>query len=43
MEDSKTLPWGAVWDAYCESQGVPADGDWLAEVKRYESTVLSKR
>jgi L-rhamnose isomerase len=43
MEDSKTLPWGAVWDAYCESQNVPADGDWLAEVKRYESAVLSKR
>jgi L-rhamnose isomerase len=43
MEDSKGLPWGAVWDAYCESQNVPAGNNWLAEVKQYEATVLSKR
>jgi L-rhamnose isomerase len=24
MEEVKGLPWGAVWDAYCESQNVPA-------------------
>ncbi|MCP5532005.1 MAG: L-rhamnose isomerase [Akkermansiaceae bacterium] len=43
MEDLKGMPWGAVWDAYCESQDVPAGNDWLAEVKRYESDVLAKR
>ena len=43
MEDAKGLPWGAVWDAYCESQNVPSGTDWLAEVKQYESSVLSKR
>ena len=43
MEESKSLPWGAVWDAYCEKQGVPAGVDWLAEVKDYEKAVLSKR
>jgi L-rhamnose isomerase len=43
MEESKSLPWGAVWDAYCESQNVPAGTDWLAEVKQYETAVLSKR
>lgn len=43
MEDSKCLPWGAVWDAYCESQNVPAGSDWLPEVKKYEDTVLNKR
>ncbi len=43
MEESKSLPWGAVWDAYCESQNVPAGRDWLDEVKHYENTVLSKR
>jgi L-rhamnose isomerase len=43
MEEAKSLPWGAVWDAYCESQNVPVGADWLAEVKAYESTVLSKR
>ncbi len=43
MEDAKALPWGAVWDAYCESQNVPAGAKWLDEVKAYESAVLSKR
>lgn len=43
LEESKSLPWAAVWDAYCESQGVPVGADWLQEVKGYENTVLSKR
>jgi L-rhamnose isomerase len=43
MEDAKTLPFGAVWDCYCESMGVPVGNAWLAEVKRYERAVLSKR
>lgn len=43
MEESKSLPWGAVWDAYCESQNVPVGAAWLAEVKQYETAVLSKR
>jgi len=43
QEEAKTLPYAAVWDAYCESKGVPAGEAWLAEVKRYEKEVLSKR
>ena len=43
MEEAKTLPFGAVWDYYCESKGVPAGEAWLAEVKRYEKETLSKR
>ena len=43
LEEAKTLPFGAVWDYYCESQGVPVGEAWLAEVKRYEKDVLSKR
>jgi L-rhamnose isomerase len=43
MEEAKSLPWGAVWDAYCESQNVPTGESWLAEVKGYEKAVLSKR
>jgi L-rhamnose isomerase len=43
MEEAKSLPWGAVWDAYCESQNVPSGADWLADVKSYENSVLSKR
>jgi L-rhamnose isomerase len=43
MEDAKAMPWGAVWDAYCEQQGVPAGNQWLGAVRDYESKVLSKR
>ena len=43
QEEIKTLPFGAVWDAYCEQQGVPVGEDWLAEIKRYEREVLSRR
>ena len=43
QEEAKTLPFGAVWDHYCESKGVPVGDEWLAEVKRYEKHVLSKR
>ena len=43
MELGRQLPWGAVWDELCQRDGVPAGADWLADVARYEKTVLSKR
>jgi L-rhamnose isomerase len=43
MEDAKLFPAGAVWDYYCARQGVPAGESWLAEIKKYERAVLSKR
>lgn len=43
MEELKSLPWGAVWDQYCAQQNVPVGLDWLAETKKYEADVLSKR
>jgi L-rhamnose isomerase len=43
MEDMKLLPFGAVWDYYCQRKGVPVGETWLDEVKRYEKDVLSKR
>jgi L-rhamnose isomerase len=43
QEEAKALPFGAVWDFYCESSGVPPGENWLAETKRYEKDVLSKR
>ncbi|MCL2363703.1 MAG: L-rhamnose isomerase [Defluviitaleaceae bacterium] len=42
-EDVKTLPFGDVWAAYCEAQGVPRDGEWLEGIRAYETDVLSKR
>ena len=43
LEEAKLLPAGAVWDYYCQQQGVPAGTGWLNEVKQYEKDVLSKR
>ena len=42
-EEFKSMPEGAVWEEFCTRCGVPADQSWLAEVKKYESEVLSKR
>jgi L-rhamnose isomerase len=43
MEESKTLPAGAVWDYFCMMRDVPAGESWLREIKNYERTELSKR
>jgi L-rhamnose isomerase len=43
QEESRSLPFGAVWDYYCEVKGVPLGEAWLGEVKGYEKNVLSKR
>ncbi len=43
LEESRVLPLGAVWDYYCLNAGVPTGEEWIAEVHRYEQTVLSKR
>ena len=43
QEEVKTYPFGAVWDYFCESQGVPVRETWFEEVKKYEEEVLSFR
>ena len=43
QEESKALPFGAVWDFYCESKSVPVGEAWLAEVKNYEREMLGNR
>jgi L-rhamnose isomerase len=43
LEETKTLPFGAVWDEYLRRQNVPAGEAWLKEVKAYEKAVLSLR
>jgi L-rhamnose isomerase len=43
QEEAKALPFGAVWDAYCERKEVPVGSAWVGEVKRYEQDVLSLR
>ena len=43
QEESKSLPFGAVWDYYCETKGVPVGEAWLAEVERYGKEILLNR
>ena len=43
QEEAKTLPFGAVWDMYCEQNEVPVGVAWMAEVATYERDVLLKR
>lgn len=43
MEESKTLPFSAVWEEYCVRQGVPAGREWYDEVVQYEKDVQLKR
>jgi L-rhamnose isomerase len=43
LEELKTLPLGAVWDYFCQEQGVPAGAAWLDQVRAYEKTVQSRR
>ncbi|MBQ3706415.1 MAG: L-rhamnose isomerase [Clostridia bacterium] len=43
LEELKTLPFGLVWNAYCEMQGVPAGDSWIPMMKQYEKDVLSAR
>ncbi len=43
MEELRSMPISAVWDYYCEQQGVPVGEKWIDEVKKYENDVLAKR
>lgn len=43
QEEMKNYPFSAVWEKYCEVQGVAADESWYEDVMQYEKDVLSKR
>ena len=43
LEETKTLPWGVVWDQYCATAGVAGERDWLDEIREYERGVLAAR
>jgi L-rhamnose isomerase len=43
QEESRSMPWGAVWDYYCETNAVPAGESWLNEVRSYETEVQGSR
>ena len=43
LELMKTKPFGAVYDYYCMINNVPVSEDYVAEIQKYETDVLSKR
>lgn len=43
LEEFKTLPFGAVWNKYCQEKNVAVGPEWLNSVKEYEDNVLLKR
>jgi L-rhamnose isomerase len=43
QEELKTMPFGDVWNAYCEACGKPVDGQWFPEIEKYEQEVQLKR
>lgn len=43
LEEMKSMPFGAVWDYYCESKDVPVGTAWIDEMRKYEKNVQLKR
>ncbi len=43
LEESKSLPWNAVWDMFCLRNGVAVGEEFIGEIQKYEREVTSKR
>jgi L-rhamnose isomerase len=43
LEESKSLPWNAVWDMFCLKNNVPVGEEFIAEIQKYEAEVTAKR
>lgn len=43
LEESKSLPWNAVWDMFCLRNNVPVGEEFIPEIEKYERDVTSKR
>lgn len=43
LEELKSFPFSAVWDYYCELNGVPVGTEYIKAIQMYEEEVLSKR
>ncbi|MBO8130042.1 MAG: L-rhamnose isomerase [Candidatus Marinimicrobia bacterium] len=43
FEETKTKPFGSVWNYYCYIHDVPVGEDYIKEIEKYENEVLSKR
>jgi len=43
LEQAKAMPWSVVWEEFCQRNNVPSEGELLAAIKNYETSVLSLR
>jgi L-rhamnose isomerase len=43
LEELRSLPFGAVWDHFCETKDAPVGQGWLTELNTYERAVLAQR
>jgi len=43
LEETKGLPWAAIWDYFCAQRDVPVGIGFLDEIGMYEREVMSKR
>lgn len=43
LELMKTMPFGVVWDQFCQRENVPVGKDYITSVNEYEASVLAKR
>ncbi len=43
LEQFKSMPFGAVWDYYCYSNGIPMDKQCITEVNTYQDKILRNR
>ncbi len=43
LEETKTLPFGDVWNYFCAENGVPPAEGYIGEINRYEREVLNSR
>ena len=43
LEELKSMPWNAVYNYYCLSQGIPVADEYISVIEDYEANVTSKR
>lgn len=43
LEELKAMPWNAVYNYYCQQQGVTVADAYISEIQEYEDQVTSKR
>ncbi|NLX65313.1 MAG: L-rhamnose isomerase [Bacteroidales bacterium] len=43
LEELKSMPWNAIYNYYCQQQGVPVGDAYIKVIEEYEEQVTSKR